>query len=603
MRQSLEAMAGASSDRAAARGATLHRMLGEFGPHRGQAAAALALVLVAAATQALGPWLISRAIDHDILGGDPNGLARSMVLLLGVYLAGMLAARGQIARVGTIGQLVLSSLRQRLFVQFQYLPLGFFSRRPVGDLMSRVISDVDTLNQVLSQGLVQSLGSLFSLAGILVAMLVLSPALALVCFAVIPLILLTTTVFARRARQAFRATRETVGDVTAGLQEQIVGVREAQAFNRTEANIATFRQQNAANRNANVQAVGITSAFAPALDVISTIATALVIGVGGYLVSRDALSVGLLAAFLIYVQQFFRPIQLLSQLYTQIQSALAGAERIYAILDEPREPPDAPQARTLASVAGRIDFEQVWFAYDAGRPVLREVSFTALPGQIVALVGPTGAGKTTIANLVPRLYDVTQGAVRIDGQDVREVTRASLRGYIAMVLQEPFLFSGSVADNIRYGRLDATRAEVEAAARAVSAHDFILELPQGYDTPLGEGGGMLSQGQRQLISFARAVLADPRILILDEATSSVDTRTEALIQQALATLLRGRTSLVIAHRLSTIRNADQILVIQEGQIVERGTHDTLLAADRSGLYADLYHRQFRDLPALLAAER
>jgi ATP-binding cassette, subfamily B, multidrug efflux pump len=309
------------------------------------------------------------------------------------------------------------------------------------------------------------------------------------------------------------------------------------------------------------------------------------------------LTVGLLTAFLIYVQQFFRPIQLASQVYTQAQAALAGAERIYEILDEEPEPPDPPDAERLEEVEGRIEFESVTFAYEAGRPVLRDVSFEVEPGQTVALVGPTGAGKTTIANLIPRFYDAAEGSVRVDDRDVREVERRSVRRHIATVLQEPFLFSGTVAENIGYGRLDATREEIEAAARAVSAHDFIMALPEGYDTPLGTGGGTLSGGQRQIISFARAVLADPRILILDEATSNIDTRTEVLIQEALRTLLGGRTSVVIAHRLSTIRNADVILVIESGRVAERGTHASLLST--GGLYADLYRRQFRE-PAAAA---
>jgi ATP-binding cassette, subfamily B, multidrug efflux pump len=487
-------------------------------------------------------------------------------------------------------------MRERIFERLQRLPLRYFDRHPVGDLMSRVTNDVDTLNQLLSQGITQLLGSLFSLIGIVVAMLILDWRLALVSFAIIPVMLLTNVFFARRARRAFRTTRETVGDVTAGLQEEIIGVREAQAFNRTAANIERFRERNAANRAANVQAVAITSAFAPAIDVLSTLATAVVIGYGGYLVLTGTLTVGLLTAFLIYVQQFFRPILLASQVYTQGQAALAGAERIYNILDEEPEPPDPPGAGKLGEIEGRIQFEDVIFAYDPGRHVLHDVSFHIEPGQTVALVGPTGAGKTTIANLIPRFYDATGGSVRVDGFDVREVERRSLRRRIASVLQEPFLFSGTVAENIRYGRLDATQEEIEAAARAVSAHRFITALPHGYDTQLGTGGGTLSGGQRQLVSFARAVLADPRILILDEATSNIDTRTEALIQTALRTLLRGRTSVVIAHRLSTIRNADVILVVESGRVVERGTHASLLSSD--GLSADLYRRQFREPAAV-----
>jgi ATP-binding cassette, subfamily B, multidrug efflux pump len=590
--RSIESIARTSQEKAENRGTMVQRLLRELGAHRRQLFLGLALVALGAISQAVGPWLIGRAIDRDILGDDPSGLLRTMALLLWVYVGGTLAQRGQIRQVGAVGQRILASLRERIFGRLLRLPLGFFDRRPVGDLMSRVTNDVDTLNQLFSQGLTQLLGSLFSLIGIVVAMVVLDWRLALVCFTIIPVMLLTNVFFARRARQAFRTTRETVGDVTAGLQEEIVGVREAQAFNRTEANIARFRERNAANRVANVQAVAITSAFAPTIDVLSTLATAVVIGFGGYLVVTGNLTVGLLTAFLIYVQQFFRPIQLASQVYTQAQAALAGAERIYAILDEPTEPEDPPDAKKLDRVEGRIEFDRVTFAYEPGRPVLHDVSFVVEPGQTVALVGPTGAGKTTIANLVPRFYDATGGTVRVDGRDVREVERRSLRDRIATVLQEPFLFSGTVAENIAYGREGASREEVEAAARAVSAHGFISALPEGYDNPLGAGGGTLSGGQRQLVSFARAVLADPRILILDEATSNVDTRTEALIQRALARLLKGRTSVVIAHRLSTIRDADLILVIENGRVAERGTHASLLAA--GGRYAELYRRQFRE---------
>ena len=590
--RSIESIASVPQERAENRGTTARRLISELRPYGGQLALGLFLVVVGALSQAGGPYLIGRAIDRYILRGDVPGLLWTMLILLGVYVAGTLATLGQIRQVGGVGQRVLASLRERIFDRLLRLPLRYFDRRPVGDLMSRVTNDVDTLNQLLSQGFTQLLGSFFSLIGIVVAMLLLDWRLALVCFTIIPVMLLVNVYFARRARRAFRTTRETVGDVTAGLQEEITGVREAQAFNRTEANIARFRERNAANRTANVQAVAITSAFAPAIDVLSTLATAVVIGYGGYLVVTGTLSVGLLAAFLIYVQQFFRPIQLASQVYTQAQAALAGGERIYNILDEDPEPPDPPGMPSLGTIEGRIEFEGVTFGYEPGRPVIHDVSFEIEPGQTVALVGPTGAGKTTIANLVPRFYDATGGSVRVDGRDVREVKRESLREGIATVLQEPFLFSGTVAENIGYGRQDAMREEVEAAARVASAHDFVSELPDGYDTVLGGGGGNLSQGQRQLLSFARAVLANPRILILDEATSNIDTRTEALIQRALGTLLEGRTSVVIAHRLSTIRTADLILVVADGRIAERGTHAELL--EKGGLYADLYRRQFRE---------
>lgn len=574
------------------RSPTARRLLGELGPYRRSLLLILLLVTLGAGAQAVAPWLIGRAIDLYILHHDRTGLAQTMLASLVTYVIGSLATRGQIYHVGRVGQNVIASLRERLFERLQRLPLSFFDRQPVGDLVSRVANDVDTLNQLLSQGLTQLLGSLFSLVGILVVMVVLNPRLALVSFTIIPVMVAVTFYFGGRSRTAFRATRETVGSVTADLQEEIIGVRDAQAFNRTEENITRFHMRNAANRDANIQAVAMTSAFSPTIDVLSTLATAIVIGYGGYLVFNGELTVGLLAAYLIYVQQFFRPIQLAAQVYTQAQSSLAGAERIYAILDQEREPTDTPEARVLGPVEGRIGFDHVEFAYEPLHPVLHGVSFRVEPGQTAALVGRTGAGKTTIASLIPRFYDVTAGVVFVDGHDVRGVTRASLRAQIAIVLQEPFLYSGTIAENIGYGKAGATREQIEAAARAVDAHSFIATLPDGYDTKLGEGGGALSHGQRQLLTFARAVLADPRILILDEATSSIDTRTEALIQRALARLLAGRTSVVIAHRLSTIRNADLILVIDEGRIVERGTHETLLAAN--GTYAALYRRQFKD---------
>lgn len=589
----IESIAQASQEKAGDRGTTARRLLGELKPYKSQMAYAMVLVLLGAASQAGGPALIGITIDRYILrGGDPRMLFVMMGILLAIYVVGALAQRGQTYQVGSIGQGVLATIRGRIFDRLQHLPLRYFDKRPVGDLMSRVLNDVDTLNQLFSQGIAQLLGSLFSLIGILIMMFYFQWNLALASFLIIPIMLLLTSFFARRARRAFRVTRQTVGDVTANLQEDIVGVREAQAFNRTEENIERFRERNEANRAANVGAVAITSAFAPTIDVLSTLSIALVIGYGGYLVFAGSMSLGILTAFVLYVQQFFRPIQLIAQLYTQLQSALAGAERIYNILDEEPESPDPQDAVGLGETQGGVSFEDVTFAYDPGRPVLRDVNIEIKPGQTVALVGPTGAGKTTIASLIPRFYDATEGTVKIDGRNVRDLARKDLRAGIGIVLQEPFLFSGTVAANIGYGKDDPTPEEIENAARTVNAHGFIIELPDGYDTVLGEGGGSLSQGQRQLLSFARAILTDPRILILDEATSNIDTRTEAIIQRALGTLLRGRTSIVIAHRLSTIRNADLILAVQDGRIAERGTHAELLQKD--SLYADLYRRQFRE---------
>lgn len=590
MRPGLESFADHES--AANQRAVARRLIGEMRPYFRKWILVLLLVVMSAIAQAGAPWLIGRAVDDAMLTGDSRKLALLMLPLLGLYALNALAMRGQIRVVGVIGQSLLADLRERLFSRFLRAPLRFFDRQPTGDLMSRVINDVETLNQFFSQILSQTIGSFFALSGIIIAMLLLDVRLALVSFAVIPVMLLTTSYFGRRARVVYRKARETTGDVTAGLQEEIAGVREAQAFNRTDQNISRFRARNAANRDANVQAVGVSSAFAPAIDVLSTIATAVVIAYGGYQVVQGNLKIGVLTSFVLYVQQFFRPLQMLSTMYAQVQAGLAGAERIYAMTDEPMEPVDMATATRLDDMRGEIEFRNVRFAYEPGNDVLRDVSFTVAAGQTLALVGKTGAGKTTIANLIPRFYDVDDGAVRIDGHDVREITRESLRAGVAVVLQEPFLFAGSIADNIAYGRPDATREEVEAAAEATGAARFIRDLPEGYETQLGEGGGSISRGQRQLLTFARAILSDPRILILDEATSNVDTRTERLIQQALATLMAGRTSIVIAHRLSTIRTADLILVIDSGRIIERGTHAELLNAN--GAYAALYRQQFRD---------
>jgi len=568
---------------------TLRRLLQYLKPYRKEVPIALGLVAIGASTQAVGPFLIGWSIDNLIRQGNLQGLLLMLALLVVVYVGGIQAIRGQISRVGWIMQRLLGQLRQDIFIKIQSLPISFFDRSESGDLMSRLLNDVSVVNQAFGQTIAQMLGNLFSLIGIIVAMLLINLPLGLVSNLTVPLMIFTTGLFARWARVRFRVTRQTIGELSTKLEEDIGSVREAQAFNRVQLNIEEFDTLNAANRDANVQAVAITAAFLPSIDFLNTIATAGVLAYGGYLTVIGVATVGTVTAFLLYVQQFFRPIQILSQFYTQAQSALAGLERIFLLLDEPSQLNDAPDAVEMPPIQGEVSFEDVTFGYNPDQLVLKGVNLDAKPGQMIALVGPTGAGKSTIINLILRFYDVTGGAVKVDGIDVRSVTQASLRRQIGIVLQDNILFSGTVAENIAFGYPQATHAEIEAAAQVANVHEFITTLPQGYCTYLGERGANLSQGQRQLISIARAVLVNPRILILDEATSSIDTRTEALVQNAIARLLEGRTSFVIAHRLSTVTQADQVLVIEQGQIVERGTHAELIA--QQGVYANLYALQ------------
>ncbi len=611
-------------------GATLERFWRYFGQYR------LALLLVAVFVlsgvymQVLTPDLIGQAVDCYLMpvtaqvfgseGGavtsasDANcwfenlpadastarlaaGLGKLILLIVGLFVASSVVGGLQFFTMTWAGQHMLRNIRVDLFQHLHRLSLGYYARKEAGDVMSRITNDTDTIQQVLGFALVHVVQGVLLLAWIAYNMLRKSWAYALISLAIAPLMMLATWWFSGQARKAFRRARREIGSVNAELQENIAAVREVQAFGREDENIEQFRLSNAANRDANIRAATFTSALTPVLEALGYLSMAIVAGVGGLVIVGNGelfgstISLGLVIAFLTYVQRFNMPIQQISVLWTNIQSAVAGGERIFGLMDVSPEITDKADAVELPSIKGRVVFEEVAFDYKADEPVLRGINLTAEPGQTVAIVGPTGAGKTTIINLIPRFYDVRSGRVLIDGHDVREVTHDSLRKQIGLVLQDTFLFSESVLENIRYGRPDATDDEVMAAARLAKADTFIERLPDGYHTVLGERGSGLSQGQRQLLSIARAALSDPRILILDEATSSVDTRTERLIQGALEKLLQGRTSFVIAHRLSTIRNADQVLVLHEGEIIERGTHDELLAA--GGFYHDLYMSQFR----------
>lgn len=526
-----------------------------------------------------------------------RGVGILMLIITGLYIGNAVLSGLGFFLMSWAGFHVLRDLRAKVFTHVQRLSLGYYSKHEAGDVMSRFTNDVDTLQQVIGFGLLSVVQGILLIVWTIYVMLEKSVAFALISLVTLPLMFIATRWFSSQARKAFRIARKEIGSVNADLQESISAVREVQAFSREQENIEQFQVSNAANRDANIRAQVFTSALAPTLEALSYVSLAVVAGVGGFYIlsGQDmfgtVISLGLIITFIAYTQQFNRPVQQISVLWTNIQSAIAGAERIFGLLDEKLDVVDKPDAIEMPPIEGHVRFDRVWAEYNPGEPVLRGIDIEARPGETIAIVGPTGAGKTTIINLLPRFWDITSGSLTIDGHDVRDVTRHSLRRQMGIVLQDSFLFSDTVMNNIRYGRPDASDEEVIAAAKLARADSFIERLENGYQTVLGERGSGLSQGQRQLLSIARVALIDPRILILDEATSSVDTRTEREIQQALDLLLAGRTSFVIAHRLSTIRNADQVLVLKDGEIIERGTHQSLLAAQ--GFYYNLYMSQFR----------
>ena len=552
------------------------------------------LIIVSAGASVAGPYLLKVALDEGIAGGSLVTLRDTTLLYLLLALVQWAGTYIRVNIMARVGQSIIFDLRTSLFDHLQKLSLSFYSRYSVGRVITRVINDVGVLREFITWAILAVARDLVVIVGIVGAMLLMDWRLTLLTLTVLPVMIAVTIAFRKRARENYRLVRSAISWVNSVLAENINGVRVVQAFSRQAVNYAYYQDTvNHNNLTANLRAARIASAYPSIIDFLGVIAMALVVWIGGAATLGESVTPGVLVAFLLYIERFFEPIRDLSRRYDSFQSTMAGGERIFGLLDAPVEVQDAPEAEELPLIRGQVTFDHVSFNYsDDPTPVLQDIQLDIQPGETVALVGETGAGKSTLVKLISRFHDPVQGSLRIDGYDLRRVTQASLRRQMGIVLQDPFLFNGTVAENIRFGRLEASDEEVEAAARAVGAHDFITRLRDGYNTPVEEGGLMLSVGQRQLISFARALLADPRILILDEATSSVDTQTERLIQEALAHLLKGRTSFVIAHRLSTVVNADRIVVIQDGRIVEQGTHSELLAS--GGVYYQLYRTGFED---------
>ncbi len=593
----------------------LRRLLGYLRPHAGAVFVSLLLIVAQAALDLAGPYLTKIAIDEHIATGDAAGLARVAALfLLALVLAfGVRFLQSYIMQM--TGQRIMQDMRREIFAQLQRLHVAYFDRHPVGRLMTRVTTDVDAVNELFTSGVVTVFGDLFTLVGIMAVMLALDWRLALVTFAAIPLFIVLTDWFRRGARQSFRETRKWVARINAFLQENLSGMTVVQLYRRERRNQHAFAGINRKHYDANMQAIFYYAVFYPVIELLAAVATGLILIYGGAQVLAGGLTLGALVAFIQYSERFWRPISDLSEKFNVLQAAMAASERIFGLLDTAPQVVTPSGASGTERAEGRVSFEGVWFTYEPGKQragglggvaqhppenyVLSDVEFAVEPGRSVALVGATGAGKTSIISLLMRFYDVERGRVAVDGKDVREWDVAALRSSMALVLQDVHLFSGTIASNIRLGS-EIPMARVRAAAEAVAAHRFIERLPQGYDTEVKERGATLSVGQKQLLSFARALAHDPRVLILDEATSSVDTETEQLIQRALKILLRGRTAIVIAHRLSTVQNVDLILVLHKGKIRERGTHQELLA--RRGIYFKLYELQYKDQEIRAAGE-
>ncbi len=574
--------------------AVARRLLGFIAPYKWQMLLSTFLMLVAVTSSVAGPYLVKVAIDDGLTAGNPLALRNAVLLylILAVIRWGFIYWRVNI--MAHVGQSVIYDLRKVLFEHLQRLSLSFYSHYSVGRVITRVINDVETLREFVTWAVLAVARDLFALVGIVVAMLALDVRLSLITFITIPLMIGATVAYRRTARLVYRRVRAAISWVNSVLAENINGIRVVQAFSRQAYNYAKFRDfTNRYHLQTRIRAGKVAATFLPIVDVLGALAMAAVVYLGGTAVLGESITAGVLVAFVLYIERFFGPIRDLSRRFDTLQATMAGGERLLALLDTEADVQDAPDAREMGAMRGAVRFEGVSFHYsDDPTLVLEDIDLEVRPGETVAFVGETGAGKTTIVKLLSRFHDPTSGCVRVDGHDLRAVTQASLRRQMGVVLQDPFLFNGTVKENILFGRLEATDDEVIAAAKAVGAHEFIMGLKHGYDSPVEEGGVLLSVGQRQLISFARALLADPRILILDEATSSVDTQTEGVIQLALARLFEGRTSFVIAHRLSTITNADRIVVIHDGRILEQGRHEELL--ERQGMYYELYKTGFQE---------